>query len=201
MTPIGKSWAGHDVYETLHGTENIFDSSYYGTHGGVTKINWWGIDDGPFLKESANILHRWEKEKKPYFVKISTMSTHAPFSVKEEGPLPDHLLYKTSSQDEYPGYLSLFKYSQKEITLFLKDMLFGPEGERTLIVLLGDQVTVRNTVPHANLSDITRQEIFARDPIFFLTKIPSIRIDRSKSVQKLNCWRTSKTLSVAMRSF
>lgn len=169
-TGLPRSFGGMDVFELVHGTDQIFDEQYFAQLGARAKVNQWGLDDGPVLSILNDRIVDWSREQRPFFLKAMTISTHMPLSVVSEGPLPPHLLAANTKSSNYPGYLSRFRYADSVVTDFLEKLFDGPAGNNTLVVLLGDQVVLGNVMPHLTLTQIQEREINARIPIAFLTK-------------------------------
>ena len=97
--------------------------------------------DGPVLKETVTIMLQ-ASASQPVFANILTISSHHPFTVIDEGPLPEEILQATREVPEYQGYLSRLRYVSKSVGAFLDALFASSMGDRSLVVLLGELVSV-----------------------------------------------------------
>ena len=129
------------IFETLHGTDQLFDESYYRNQGVTKKIGPWGLADEPYLLESVNVLESLSKKNQPFFAQMLTISTHHPFSVTPEGTIPDSLIDEVGKDSEYHAYLTNLRYLDRSLASFFKRFFESSLSDNTVVILMSDHST------------------------------------------------------------
>ncbi|MBN22221.1 MAG: hypothetical protein CL678_13150 [Bdellovibrionaceae bacterium] len=169
MNSFKKNFHNKATFESLHGIDFFFDEMYFKEEKKITqKIGNWGIADHLFFKEVLSTLENLEQKEKPFYANILSISTHHPFSVVPEGPLPDSLLKATEDTPEYQGYLSRLKYLDDSVDQFFTDFFERKISENTVVVLMGDHSTF--VKPHLPLNKIQQKEMEFRIPVALISK-------------------------------
>jgi phosphoglycerol transferase MdoB-like AlkP superfamily enzyme len=155
---------GKRHFEARQGIRHFYDRSHFSNVGVESKVGAWGLADGPFLVESKRIL---EGTRHPFYANLLTISTHHPFGVIDEGPIPQPLAKAYADREDYLGYLSRLRYLDLHLPVFIRGVLEGPLGDNTVIVLLGDHGT--SVLPRP-LSTARKTELAFRIPLALLTR-------------------------------
>ncbi len=162
------SYHGKRAFESLHGMDEYYDREFFAGLGITQRIGDWGLADRPVLAATADKLAELAKDGRPLYANILTISTHHPYSVIPEGPLPEALARAAAGVPEYEGFLSRFRYADDALADFVERLFSGPIGERTLVVLLGDHGSPIS--PHLPLGEVQEVELRFRVPLALLTK-------------------------------
>jgi hypothetical protein len=166
------SYHGKRAFESLHGMDEYYDREFFSGRGITQRIGDWGLADRPVLAATVDKLVELSQDGRPLYANILTISTHHPYSVVPEGPLPPDLVESTRELPEYAGFLSRFRYSDDAEADFIEALFNSPIGDNTVIVLLGDHGSP--VAPHFELGPVQRIEMQFRIPLALLTKhLPS----------------------------
>lgn len=166
MNSFKTTFHNKGLFESLHGTDVFFDETYYAGKGIHQRIGQWGYADEPFLLESLRTLEA-RAAQGPFYVNMLTISSHHPFSVIPEGPLPPDVSTPAARAPEYAGYLSRFHYVDQALGKFFDAWFKSPLSKTTLLVLLGDHSV--NVRPYFDVDPFRYQEVLFRIPIAFVT--------------------------------
>ena len=156
------------LFETLHGTEQFFDETYYLAHHVTQRIGAWGLADDPFLQQTEILLENLANQGKPVFAQALTISTHHPHTVIPEGALPKSLYEAARHEKNYPGYLSRLRYLDASLDNFFERFFASPLSERTLVIMMGDHSAPQ--APHIPLTPVQTQEIHFRILLALISK-------------------------------
>lgn len=150
-------------FEELHGTQVHHDGPWFTAQGVTERIGALHlIADRPMLKTALGAL---VSAKEPFFATIATSTSHWPWDVIPEGPVPDAL---AKGDPAYVGYLSRLAYLDRALDEFLDGLFASPIGADTVVVLLGDHGTAQ--VPALELDPPRDSEVKFRIPIAILTR-------------------------------
>ena len=155
-------------FEILHGMDQFYDGSYFRKQGITQTIGEWGLADKPVLQETLKKLEELAESDQPLFSHILTISSHHPYSVIEEGPVPEHLLKATESTPHYQGYLSRLRYVDESVGDFIEGFMKSKLSDNTVLITLGDHSSP--VLPPDELSLVQNREIRFRIPMAILTK-------------------------------
>lgn len=115
------------------GFKNLYDESNFDNKEQIGL----GISDGSFLKQVVPII---EKEKKPFYTFMVTLTSHAPFD------LPEKYRYLKLDADldktKMGGYIQSIHYTDKQLGIFLDDLDKKGLLDNTLVVLYGDHTSI-----------------------------------------------------------
>ncbi len=168
LNSYSRAYHNKSVFEKAHGTDHFFDETYFRRMGVTEKIDRWGLADRPFLEESMGVFDQFFQNGHPFFANLLTISSHPPFKVIEQGPLPGPLAAATAGMPEYQGYLSKLRYVDESLGHFF-DLFFASDlAENTLVVLLADHST--GVRPHLPLSRVQLEEIRFRVPLAWISR-------------------------------
>lgn len=168
MNSFRKNFHGKQAFESRHGTEHFFDGQFYRQRGVHAEIGDWGLADEPFLVETVHLLEELAAGGRAQFANVLTISSHHPYSVIPEGPLPEALLLATAEHPNYQAYLSRLRYVDRAVAAFFDELFESAIGGDTLVVLLGDHGA--RVAPHLPLGDRQRQEVQFRVPMALVTR-------------------------------
>jgi phosphoglycerol transferase MdoB-like AlkP superfamily enzyme len=122
---------GFDIFSKVAGMDN-----YYGQFEfpNATKkdIGYWGIHDRPYLKYFAGEL---EKNKKPFFSAIFTLSSHQPFEL----PVSEQGKFKKGALEVY----ETLGYTDSALKDFFEIAKTKAWFKNTLFILTGDHSSLR----------------------------------------------------------
>jgi hypothetical protein len=162
------------VFESIHGFRAFYDEPWFMQFPFEAPFEGCGFPDKPFLRRSADLLAEREG---PFLASLLTLSTHPPYSRVREAPVPNGVMATLREQKFWPepytripyvGYLSRLRYLDQSLGEFVDRLFAAENGERTLVVVLGDHAagirTVFDTTPEQKV------EIRARIPMALLTK-------------------------------
>lgn len=115
------------------GFKNLIDASCFNNEEQIGL----GLSDGSFLKQVVPII---EKEKKPFYTFMVTLTSHAPFD------LPEQYKYLKLNSDldstKMGGYFQCMNYTDKQLGIFLNTLDMKGLLKDTLIVIYGDHTSV-----------------------------------------------------------
>jgi arylsulfatase A-like enzyme len=151
------------TFEMLHGMDDFYDQAHFDKIGVTEGIGDWGLADGPFLLETINILEKINRGPEPFYANVLTISTHHPFSVVPEGPIPPALAQRYADRKSYLGYLSRLKYLDISLGKFFERYFQSDLVDNTLLFLLGDHSVA--VLPNKNVSPEVWTEIRFRIPL------------------------------------
>jgi len=161
------SFHGKRAFETLHGMDTYFDHDYFRTKGITQRIGDWGLADGPVLQETLAKLQELAAGGQPFYVNLLTISTHHPYTIVPEGPLPPELAALATTNEVYAAYLSRLIYEDGAVADFIQGIFDGPLGDSTLIVLQADHGS--NVAP-TGVDAVQQVELRFRIPLLFISK-------------------------------
>lgn len=169
LNSFRKDFHNKFLFESGHGMELFFDEAYFREKGITQGVGDWGLADRPYLLESLSVLENQVKEGKPFFANMLTISTHTPWYVVPEGPLPEGLLDATATNPEYQGFLSRFRYVDDALGEFFERFFKSPIADNTVVIILGDHGQ-NLLAPHLPIEMDRRLEIWHRIPLAFVSK-------------------------------
>ena len=167
MNSFRKNFHGKQAVESLHGTQLFFEEEYYAARGIRERIGQWGLADQPFLQETVRLVEELAAPGAPVFANVLTISTHHPYSVIPEGPIPEALAAMARDDEEYAGYLSRLHYVDGALGDFFATLFASPLASNTLVVLLGDHSA--RIAPQGPLTEAQRKEVHFRIPLAFIS--------------------------------
>ena len=169
MNTHSSTFHGKRRFETLHGTQSFYDDDYYRSRGISQRIGHWGLADEPFLVESVRTLEEIAAaDERPIFANILTISSHHPYSVIPQGPVPQWLIDATVEHAEYRAYLSRLIYVDLAVGAFFDTLFASTLADNTVVVLVGDHSSP--TLPYEGLGPEQEAEVKFRIPIALITK-------------------------------
>ncbi|OGR09958.1 MAG: hypothetical protein A2341_12355 [Deltaproteobacteria bacterium RIFOXYB12_FULL_58_9] len=155
-------------FELMHGTDLFFGGDEFEARGVTQKLGYWGLADEPFLLEVVNLVEELSGKGAPVFANVLTISVHHPYSLVDEGPVPNELVVATGRRAYYRKYLSRLRYEDKALTSFFKELFSRPIADNTVVVLTADHsAPVR---PHDLSVHRQMEEVRFRVPFALITK-------------------------------
>lgn len=177
MNSFRKNFHGKQAFESLHGTELFFDEEHFLARGIRQRIGRWGLADQPFLQETLRLVEELAAQGRPVLANVLTISTHHPYSVVPEGPIPAELAAAAREDEDYAGYLSRLRYVDGAVGDFFAALFASPLARNTLVVMLGDHGA--SVAPHGALGPAQHEEVRFRIPLAFVTAwLPTPRTER-----------------------
>lgn len=168
------------LFERSHGTRTLFDQSYFLKKGIPPRPDGeLGVEDGPFLLETKNILQNLYTLQKPFLATVLTVGTHHPFHKMKGFDFESDFEKKFETNPNYLGYLSQLKALDAALSQFLDWFLTSKLSENTLLVLLGDHS--HGLRPHFNINEIQWIDLSFRIPIALV----SPKIKNPRTIRKI----------------
>lgn len=129
------------------------------------KIN-MGLNDGDFLKETADYI---KDQPKPSLSYVITLTSHVPFEITNETDELD--LHKENYPDQVAGYLENINYTDRMLGQFFDKLKKDGLYEDSLIVVYGDHVPVLEKFEAGTITYDPNSEQGKEAPI--IIKLPS----------------------------
>lgn len=168
MNTFRASFHGKRTFEQLHGTELFFDGEAFAARGVAGRVGTIGLADEPFLQDVVALVEELSQQGRPVFANVLTISVHHPYTVVDEGKLPEQLVRATGDRKFYRGYLSRLRYEDRALGAFFRAFFASPIADNTVVLLLADHSS--GIQPHLDLTDLQRQEIRFRIPVALVTR-------------------------------
>ncbi|MFA6940300.1 MAG: LTA synthase family protein [Clostridiaceae bacterium] len=115
------------------GFKNLYDASYFDNKEQIGL----GISDGSYFNQVVPII---EKEKKPFYTFMVTLTSHAPFDLPEK--YRDMKLNPDLDKTKMGGYFQSIHYTDKQLGIFLDTLDKKGILNDTLVVIYGDHTSV-----------------------------------------------------------
>jgi phosphoglycerol transferase MdoB-like AlkP superfamily enzyme len=168
ISPLPKAFHNSEIFESRHGVSVFMDEDYFRSKGISERIGDWGLADDPSLQETLVALEKLGDEDRPFLATVVTTSTHYPYSVIPEGPVPSELLEATEGMRDYQGYLSHLSYADSALANFFDEFKKSSIADNTVILMLGDHGLF--LPPHIPLDPFQARELRFRISMAIMTK-------------------------------
>ncbi len=162
------TFQGKEIFESLHGTQEVLDQAYWKTQGLQKNFDNCGVADEPFLQSYLTLLEEKRGEdERPFLVNTLTISTHTPHTELPGVTLPGDLGRQVDDPG-YRGYLTRLHYLDGALGKFFRAFFASPLSEDTVVVVLGDHSM--KVEPHLPLAPHQRVEMLARIPLAIISR-------------------------------
>ncbi|MDR9853495.1 LTA synthase family protein [Paenibacillus sp. VCA1] len=126
-------WNRGELYSSL-GFQHYYDQSFFGEEDMV----FFGASDEVLYAKSAEKLQALDREDKPFYAQIISMSAHHPFTIPANK-------YKMELPERYQGtfvgdYIRAQNYADYALGLFIDDLKQRGLWDDSLIVIYGDHM-------------------------------------------------------------
>ncbi|MGV3043121.1 polyglycerol-phosphate lipoteichoic acid synthase LtaS [Staphylococcus rostri] len=122
-------WNRDQVYRHF-GIDKFYDATYYDMS--PENLENLGLKDKKFFEESAEYL---DKEKKPFYSHLVTLTNHYPFTLSEE----DATIAKSDTgNNTVDGYIQTARYLDEAVEEFINDLKRRGLYDDSVIILYGD---------------------------------------------------------------
>ncbi|GIO68636.1 hypothetical protein J21TS3_34570 [Paenibacillus cookii] len=126
-------WNREELYSSL-GFQHYYDQSYFGEDDLV----FFGASDEVLYAKTAKKLQELDREDKPFYAQIISMSAHHPFTIPARK-------YKMELPERYQGtfvgdYIRAQNYADYALGLFIEDLKQKGLWDDSLIVIYGDHM-------------------------------------------------------------
>ncbi|GIO33035.1 hypothetical protein J2TS6_41760 [Paenibacillus albilobatus] len=126
-------WNRGELYSSL-GFQHYYDQSFFGEEDMV----FFGASDEVLYAKSAEKLQALDREDKPFYAQIISMSAHHPFTIPANK-------YKMELPERYQGtfvgdYIRAQNYADYALGLFIDDLKQKGLWDDSLIVIYGDHM-------------------------------------------------------------
>ncbi len=163
MNPYYREFSGKYAFESVHGTQNFLDQSFFKARADQDFKNSseWGISDAAFLDQAIEELEKIHDSKQPFFAHLLTTGTHFPWRKLEGFDLSAELESWTKVEPSYQGYLSAEKALDQALGKFFERFFRSRLSDDTMVVVLSDHGTGVNS-PDPQLSALQKSLLWPR---------------------------------------